>query len=109
MEAGKMDMDISVAAQGMSGKLPVVNAKEKNLAKIDKTSKDFEAVFLGQMLQPMFNTVEIDPNMGGGSAEEVYRSMMADEYGKLLANRGGGLGIASEVKKEMLRIQEGNK
>lgn len=101
-------MDISVAAaQGMSGKLPVVNAKAKNLAKIDKTSKDFEAVFLGQMLQPMFNTMEIDPNMGGGSAEEVYRSMLADEYGKLLAKRGS-IGIASEVKKEMLRVQEGN-
>jgi len=82
--------------------------KAKNLARIDKASKDFEAVFLGEMIRPMFDTVEVDPIMGGGHAEETYRSMLVDEYAKNMV-KNGGIGLAAQVKKEMLKVQEGNK
>ncbi len=108
-----MDINTStneaIASQALNSasSLPDVK-KAKSLARIDKTSKDFEAVFLGEMIRPMFDTVEVDPLMGGGHAEEVYRSMLADEYAKNMV-KNGGIGIAAQVKKEMLRIQEGNK
>jgi len=56
-------------------------------AKIDKTAQDFEAMFATQMLQPMFETVQVDGTFGGGHGEEVMRSFMMQEYGKIIAKR----------------------
>ena len=74
-------------------------------AKAEKVAQDFEAFFLGQMLQPMFASISVEPPFGGGSAEEVWRSMMVDEMGKAMA-KAGGIGIAAHVKREILRLQE---
>ena len=74
-------------------------------AQIRKAAEDFEAFFLGQMLQPMFKSLNVEPPFGGGNAEEVWRSMMVDEMGKAMA-KSGGIGIAASVKREILRMQE---
>lgn len=74
-------------------------------AQMEKTAKDFEGVFLAQMLQPMFEGVTSDPEFGGGEAENQWRSVMLDEYGKSIA-AGGGVGIAKQVMKVMLKAQE---
>jgi len=78
---------------------------------MDKTqareaAEQFEAVFLSQMLGPMFETVPTDSFMGGGHAESVYRGMMVEEMGKSLAKQGG-IGIADSVYREILKLQEG--
>jgi Rod binding domain-containing protein len=72
---------------------------------IDKVAKDFESVFIAQMLAPMFEGVEVDEMFGGGTGEEMYRSLMIEEYGKIMA-KSGGIGIADQVKAELLRLQE---
>ena len=74
--------------------------------KIDQTAEEFEAQFISQMLENMFSTVETNPVLGGGEGEDMYRSLLVDEYGKLLA-RAGGMGVADHVKRELLRLQEG--
>lgn len=79
--------------------------KTMDTAEIDRVAEDFEAVFLSQMLENMFADVDVDP-MSDGTGEEVYKSMMLEEYGKIVA-RSGGIGVADHVKREMLRIQEG--
>jgi len=73
---------------------------------IDAAAQDFESMFATQMLQPMFETVPVNGLFGGGHGEEVMRTFMLQEYGKLVA-KSGLLGIASQVKAEMLRAQEG--
>jgi flagellar protein FlgJ len=73
--------------------------------KIDKTAEDFESVFLSQMMSHMFEGIEADENFGGGQGEEMVKSMLTDEYGKLIA-RTGGIGVADYVKREMLTLQE---
>ena len=70
-----------------------------------KAAEEFEAVYLAQMLKPMFDSVEIDPTFGGGAAEETWRSIQVDEMAKQIA-RNGGIGLADVVAKEMLRLQE---
>ena len=82
-------------------------ARQRNVSEeqIDKVAQEFEAVFLGQMLQHMFSGIDPDPNFGGGQSEEVYKSLLVDEYGKLLS-RTGGVGVADQVKREMLKLQE---
>lgn len=70
-----------------------------------QAAQDFEAVFIAQMLAPMFESLGTDALFGGGPGEEIYRSILVDEYGKAVA-RSGGLGIADTVQREILRIQE---
>ena len=74
-------------------------------AKAEKVAQDFEAVFIGQMLQPMFKNIEAEEPFGGGQGDEVWKSMMVDEIGKQMA-KAGGIGLASSVKHEILRMQE---
>ncbi|WP_316977862.1 rod-binding protein [Shumkonia mesophila] len=77
-----------------------------NLAKAREAAQDFEAFFLGQMLQPMFADLEAEEPFGGGEAESMWRSLQVDEYGKAFA-RKGGVGIADMVVREMIKMQEG--
>jgi Rod binding domain-containing protein len=72
---------------------------------VDKASKDFEGMFMSQMLQPMFETVPVDPLFGGGHGEEVMRGFLVQEYGKVLA-KGSHFGIADAVGAEMNRAQQ---
>lgn len=82
-----------------------VGKKKLSTAQIDKSAEDFEAMFLTQMMQPMFEGISTDGVTGGGQSEEIYRSFLLDEYGKLMA-RAGGIGIADHVKRELLKLQE---
>ena len=76
------------------------------VAKAWRAAQDFEAMAIGQMLQPMFATVDTaNGPFGGGSGEEAWRPMMVDNIGKSLAAHGG-IGLARPVFAEMLRMQE---
>ena len=74
-------------------------------AAVRQAAEDFEAMFLSQMLAPVFTQLGKDSLFGGGPGEQVYRSMMVQEYGKAIA-RSGGVGIADAVQREILRLQE---
>lgn len=76
-----------------------------NMEKMEAVSQEFEAVFLTQMMQHMFEGIQTDDMFGGGQAEEIYRSFMLDEYGKLMS-RSGGVGVAEHIKKELIALQE---
>lgn len=76
-----------------------------NKPQMQKAAQDFEAFFVSQMMQPMFAGIETDEIFGGGQGEEVWKSMMIDEYAKETA-RKGGLGIADSVMSVMLKAQE---
>jgi len=88
--------------------LPIPSLKLAGNARIDAAAKEFEAMFAAQMLQPMFDTVPVNGIFGGGNGEEIMRSFMLQEYGKMIAQKGL-LGIAPQVKNEMLRAQENAK
>ena len=76
-----------------------------NLAGAKEAAQDFEAVFLAQMLQPMFEGLGSDGIFGGGHAEKIHRSLLVQEYGKEIAKQGG-IGLADQVLKEIVRLQE---
>ncbi|QQG35875.1 MAG: rod-binding protein [Micavibrio aeruginosavorus] len=77
----------------------------KNLEQIEAKARDFEAVYLAEMMKPLFESVEVDPLFGGGKAEEIYRGMMVQEYGKKIAETNS-IGLADFVKGELIRIQQ---
>ena len=78
----------------------------QQVARIQKAAQDFEAMALGQMLAPMFETVDASKGaFGGGSGEEAWKPMMVNEIGKQMA-KSGGMGLARPVMEQMLRMQE---
>ncbi|HEY9536151.1 MAG TPA: rod-binding protein [Kiloniellaceae bacterium] len=70
-----------------------------------RVAEEFEALFLSEMLAPVFESTETDGLFGGGEGEKIFRSMMVQEYGKAIA-RSGGVGIADAVQREILKMQE---
>ncbi len=75
-------------------------------AKIAKSAHDFEAMAIGQMLQPMFDTVKTDKNaFGGGAGEEAWKPMLVQEFAKQIEAHGG-LGLAKPVYDAMMRMQK---
>jgi flagellar protein FlgJ len=74
-------------------------------AKLAKSAQDFEAMAIGQLLQPMFDTVDTAHNgFGGGPGEEAWKPMLVQEFAKQIEAHGG-LGLAKPIYDAMLRMQ----
>ena len=116
-----MDMKINAAVQGTSESAADkarllqraassggAGLTEKQRLQAKKVSQDFEALFVGMMMKSMRATVGVDKLTGGGHGDEVYRSMLDQEYAAVSVKRGGGLGIAKIIEKDIIR-QENRK
>lgn len=80
--------------------------KAEALEKTRKAAIEFEGMTIGEMLQPMFDTVDTANGLfGGGAAESQFRSLQVLEMGKQIANNGG-IGLADSVCRQMLAMQE---
>lgn len=75
-------------------------------ARMKAAAQDYEAVFVSTMLSQMFAGVKTEAPFGGGSAEETWRGLLIDEYGKEIA-KSGGIGLSDHIYRELLRAQEG--
>ncbi|MEK9723483.1 MAG: rod-binding protein [Rhodospirillaceae bacterium] len=101
-----MDLGAAHQAYGAAAKPAMPNMQAaKTHKQARETAEQFEAVFLAQMLQPMFADIKPEEPFGGGSSEAMWRSMQIEEYGKAIA-KAGGIGIADAVYKEMIKLQE---
>lgn len=96
---------VSTAAAGLREPAAPALPRRGSRAEIEAAATEFEGFFLSQMLQIMFSGIRTDGPFGGGQAEGAYRSMLMQEYGKVLA-KSGSVGIADAVKAELLRLQE---
>ncbi|HTC84027.1 MAG TPA: rod-binding protein [Rhizomicrobium sp.] len=74
-------------------------------AKADWAAKEYESIFISQFLGSMFSGIQTDTLTGGGQGEEMFRSLMINEYGKSLEQRGG-FGLAAQMKAQLLKHQE---
>lgn len=70
-------------------------------------SREFESVFLSTVLAQMFSTLEegSGPLGAQGAGGEIWRSFLTDEYAKEIVN-AGGIGIADQVMRELISLQE---
>lgn len=100
--ASKARMLQRAASNGSEG----LTEKQRQQAK--KVSQDFEVLFVGMMMKSMRATVGKDTLTGGGHGDEVYRSMLDQEYATASVKRGGGIGIAKIIEKDIIR-QESRK
>ena len=84
---------------------PMPRATAANEAEARKVGREFEAMFLAQMLQPMFDTIDEDPVFGGGYGEKMFKSLQVEQFAKGMA-QAGGIGLGDAIAREMLRLQE---
>jgi Rod binding domain-containing protein len=97
-----------LATQGMTAiqaaqiRAPAANGSPET---VKAKAQEFEGVFIAQMLGQMFDGVSTDGPFGGGQGEQMFRSLMMDEYGKQIAKQGG-IGIADSITRELLKHQE---
>ena len=69
---------------------------------VRRAAEEFEAVFLAQMLAGMFDGLG---GTAGGTGGGAFEGMLRDEYARLIA-RSGGIGLADDIRREMLKLQE---
>ena len=79
--------------------------KQVSVDQATTAGKDFESMFLSQMMESMFGDSTGTDSFGDEDTNEVYRGMMMNEYGKAIT-QSGGIGIADYVKTELLKTQE---
>jgi len=75
-------------------------------AKAWQAAQNFESMAIGQLLAPMFNTVDSSKGeFGGGDGEAAWRPMLTDAMAKQMGAHGG-IGLAVPVFHQMLLMQE---
>ncbi len=90
---------------GLSG-MPAP-ADQTSSAKLARSARDFEAMAIGEFLQPMFSTVDDQSDLfGGGEAEGVLKPMLVTEFAKMMEDKGG-LGLSTPIEEKMQELQNG--
>jgi len=94
-------------AAGAAGKIAnALQAQPSAELKARKTAQDFETMFLEQTLDRLLASDGTEGPLGdNGTGGEVYRSMLAKEYAGSVV-KSGGVGIADQVYREILKMQE---
>lgn len=76
-----------------------------NEAELREVAENFESLFIGEMIRPVFDSMETDGTFGGGHGEKVFRSMMVDEYAGKIA-KSGQVNIADNILRDLIQMQE---
>ena len=81
-------------------------SRSSSIPTIERAARDFEAMAIGNLIKPMFDTVDTAHGpFGGGDGESAWKPILIAELGRHIAAHGG-LGIAQPVLQAMLRAQE---
>jgi len=77
------------------------------LGKLRAQAEELEGVFLNTLMSQMFSSIDTEGDFGGGFAEETWRSMQSEQFAASMAE-GGGIGLADQLVRELLQLQEAN-
>lgn len=98
------DAALLAQVQGSKQSPDLKSIKASSPEQAGQIAEDFEAFFIGQMVQAMFSGVETPEPFGGGAGEKAWQGMLHEEFGKIIA-KSGGLGMADDLKSEIIRLQ----
>lgn len=66
-----------------------------------QVASDFETLFVSQMMEHMFSGDSLGESLfGSAESDEIYQSMMVDQYAKKIVSNGG-IGIASYIERAL--------
>jgi flagellar protein FlgJ len=87
--------------RNVTSKSSVIEPDTKTRASAHKVATEFEAMFAGMMLKSMRSSITPDKLTGGGRGEDVFQSLLDQEYATAIAQQGS-LGISQTVEKQLL-------
>jgi Rod binding domain-containing protein len=99
-----MDLNTPALSPAAGASLAAAPARA-NSTTANEAAKNFESFFLSQSFETMFEGTGTDNLFGGGEGENMFRSVLIQQYAKVAASNGG-IGIADAVQREILRTQE---
>lgn len=103
-----MDFQIDPRIVASHGTQSTTDKKTKDLASLRKSSQEFEALLLTEMLKSMRKAVPESGLFEKDTSTEIFRDMLDSETVKA-ASRGKGLGIADAIYKQMSKQIEKKK
>jgi Rod binding domain-containing protein len=95
----------SITIQATASPMATTAAAPARDGATSAAASKFEAMMIGQMLQPMFDTIAEDKTFGGGPAEGMLRPMLVTEYANLMEQKGG-LGLDDAIGKALGQAPE---
>ena len=76
----------------------ISESQKKELKKLSKACKDFESIFMDQMLKEMKKTVHKTKLINGGQAEDIFSDMLDQERAKKMS-----IGLGDILYKQLSR------
>ena len=70
--------------------------------KVAELAQQFESIFINMMLQNMRKSVQKSDLLDGGNAEQIYRSMLDQEYATIMAQQER-TGLAEAIERQLLQ------
>lgn len=91
------DSRLALIQNQMKSRLPAQQVpKSTDHEKLKAVSKDFESIFVNQMLSTMRESVTKGDFIPESSGERIFRGMLDQEYSKQMADRGE-FGLARSI------------
>jgi flagellar protein FlgJ len=87
------------------GRPPIAPPGAAEPEALKQSSEKFVAMFMSQMFSQMFSGVGTNSMFGGGAGEEMFKSVLIDEYGKAAAKQGG-MGMTDQIMHALIAQQE---
>jgi Rod binding domain-containing protein len=96
---------LTLAAPSLNSGPPRIDKAKIADGRAMDVAREFEAGFLSTYLETMFSGIKTDGAFGGGTGEGIFRSLLLNEYAADMS-KSGGIGIADQVYREILKMQE---
>lgn len=82
------------------------NKKLSEKEKLDILAREFESIFLNQMLKTMRSTVQKSELINGGSSEEIFTAMLDEEMARQMAYKQNN-GLSSALVEQLSSMIKG--
>ena len=104
MEIRNLDNPVTAAENAQQLKHPASSA-DKNRQAAKKVAREFESLMVNEMLKSMRATTGKDPLISGGRGEEIYQSLLDQEYAQAIAGQGM-LGLAKIIEQQLAQAEK---
>ena len=81
------------------------DTQSQRLKKVKEVATEYESIMLGKMLKQMNEGQIADPLFKDNEGIKIYKDMMMDEYGKIMA-ASGGIGLAKQIITDIQHKEE---
>ena len=78
---------------------------DKNTLAAKKVAREFESLMVNEMLKSMRTTTGKDTVLSGGRGEEIFSSLLDQEYAQTIAGQGT-LGLAKFIEQQLVKTEK---